>query len=298
MNPNQYVFSFLKLRKGSRGERIVIIIIVVVNGFIECTLEPFLLARILRACYPYCGDVYETAEQDPQELSNKRIHVADASKFLVESMEPLEEERQDVWLRRVLGWLESQRLEGPFLTKDQLLSCIREFQQADSDGTDSRLLLADAFSLVPLTYCQERRKFVPRKMAGHPLSPRLFGDAGAKAFFFRERYQLVLQKTARHQCFSSRLPGAAGFDLRPVEHLLGTRGDTVVVLGMICQLEEGKYFLEDPTGSVRIDTSGTKFTSDLFLENSFVLAEGRYDDAVFQVDAMGLPPIEVASESL
>lgn len=223
---------------------------------------------------------------------------SEASKFLVESLEPLEEERQDLWLRRVLGWLESQRLEGPFLTKDQLLGCIREFQQADSDGTDTRLLVADAFALVPLTYCQERRKFVPRKMAGHPTSPRLFGDAGAKAFFFRERYQLVLQKTARHQCFSSRLPGAAGFDLRPVEHLLGTRGDTVVVLGMICQLEEGKYFLEDPTGSVRIDTSGTKFTSDLFLENSFVLAEGRYDDAVFQVDAMGLPPIEAASESL
>ncbi|XP_077485756.1 DNA polymerase epsilon subunit 2 isoform X3 [Amblyomma americanum] len=148
---------------------------------------------------------------------------------------------------------------------------------------------------------QERHKFVPRQAAGHSGAPRLFGDAGAKAFFFRERYRLVLEKTSRHQCFSSRrcLPGSTGgFDLQPIEHLLGTTGERVVVLGLLCQLEEGKYFLEDMTGFVQLDTSGTKFTADLFVENSFVLAEGRCDDAVFRVDAMGLPPIEPATETL
>uniref|UniRef100_A0A1E1X5R8 DNA polymerase epsilon subunit n=1 Tax=Amblyomma aureolatum TaxID=187763 RepID=A0A1E1X5R8_9ACAR len=226
---------------------------------------------------------------------------SDASRFLLESLSPLDEERREAWLRRLLGWLQAQRLDGPFLGKEELLGCIRDCQRADGDGTDTRLLVADAFALEPLTYCQERRKFVPRQAAGHSGAPRLFGDAGAKAFFFCERYQLVLEKTARHQCFSSRrsLPGGAGgFDLRPIEHLLGTTGSRVVVLGMLCQLEEGKYFLEDTTGSVQLDTSSTRFTGDLFVENSFVLAEGRYDDMIFRVDAMGLPPIEPAVETL
>ncbi|KAH6928322.1 hypothetical protein HPB50_014268 [Hyalomma asiaticum] len=207
---------------------------------------------------------------------------SEASKFLLEALTPLDEDRQDLWLRRLLDSLQAQRIDGPFLTKDDILGCIREFERADNDGTDVRLLVADAFSLAPLTYCQERRKFVPRELAGHSGPPRLFGDAGSKAFFFRERYQVVLQKTSRHHCFSSRprlSTAAAGFDLRPIEHLLGTTGERVVVLGMLCQLEE-------------------KFTADLFVENSFVLAEGCYEDMVFHVDAMGLPPIEPASETL
>nr|XP_050028231.1 DNA polymerase epsilon subunit 2-like [Dermacentor andersoni] len=226
---------------------------------------------------------------------------SEASKFLLEALTSLDENHQDLWLRRLLDSLQAQRIDGPFLTKDDLLGCIREFERADNDGTDVRLLVANAFSLAPLTYCQERHKFVPRELAGHSGPPRLFADAGAKAFFFRERYQLVLQKTSRHHCFSSRsrLPaGTSGFDLRPIEHLLGTTGERVVVLGMLCQLEEGNYFLEDTTGSVKIDTSGTKFTADLFVENSLVLAEGCYDDMVFHVDAMGLPPIESAVETL
>ncbi|XP_077485755.1 DNA polymerase epsilon subunit 2 isoform X2 [Amblyomma americanum] len=227
---------------------------------------------------------------------------SDASRFLLESLIPLEEERQEAWLRRLLSWLQAQRLDGgPFLGKEDLLGCIRNCERATDDGTDTRLLVADAFALQALTYCQERHKFVPRQAAGHSGAPRLFGDAGAKAFFFRERYRLVLEKTSRHQCFSSRrcLPGSTGgFDLQPIEHLLGTTGERVVVLGLLCQLEEGKYFLEDMTGFVQLDTSGTKFTADLFVENSFVLAEGRCDDAVFRVDAMGLPPIEPATETL
>ncbi|KAL3187178.1 hypothetical protein MRX96_025906 [Rhipicephalus microplus] len=196
---------------------------------------------------------------------------SEASKFLLEALTPLDEDRQDLWLKRLLDLLQVQRIDGPFLTKDDILGCIREFERSDSDGTDVRLLVADAFALAPLTYCQERRKFVPRELVGHGGPPRLFGHA----------CPLLLAST----CV-------------PIEHLLGTTGECVVVLGMLCQLEEGNYFLEDTTGSVKIDISGTKFTADLFVDNSFVLAEGCYEDMAFRVDAMGLPPIEPALEAM
>jgi len=69
----------------------------------------------------------------------------------------------------------------------------------------------------------------------------------------------------------------------------------VIVLGMITQLKEGKFYLEDPTGSVQMDLSATKFHTGLFTENCFVLAEGSYDDGIFYVNAIGLPPPEESS---
>ncbi|KAH8022064.1 hypothetical protein HPB51_021516 [Rhipicephalus microplus] len=77
---------------------------------------------------------------------------SEASKFLLEALTPLDEDRQDLWLKRLLDLLQVQRIDGPFLTKDDILGCIREFERSDSDGTDVRLLVADAFALAPLTY--------------------------------------------------------------------------------------------------------------------------------------------------
>lgn len=85
--------------------------------------------------------------------------------------------------------------------------------------------------------------------------PGLFGDADTKAFLFRERYKLVMQKTARHPCFSMSSASVATscasahaddedgmFRLLPVEHLLGASGsDKVVVLGMLTQLKEVRF---------------------------------------------------------
>ncbi len=86
------------------------------------------------------------------------------------------------------------------------------------------------------------------------------------------------------------------FQLRPVEFLAGssTKVEGVVVLGMISQLKEGKYYIEDNTGNMELDISETKFHSGLFAETCFVLAEGSYDEGIFHVNAMGLPPPETA----
>ncbi|KAJ6654017.1 hypothetical protein lerEdw1_007526 [Lerista edwardsae] len=138
-----------------------------------------------------------------------------------------------------------------------------------------------------------------------------------------------VQRTHRHELFT---PSAIGtcpdesrskFQLKAVDSLLGNSAKVggVIVLGMLTQLKEGKFFLEDPTGVVQLDLSKAisficavvlfinvmlplncwhQFHSGLYTESCFVLTEGTanfyflgwYEDEVFHVDAFGFPPTE------
>uniref|UniRef100_A0A3Q3JZ54 DNA polymerase II subunit 2 n=1 Tax=Monopterus albus TaxID=43700 RepID=A0A3Q3JZ54_MONAL len=62
---------------------------------------------------------------------------------------------------------------------------------------------------------------------------------------------------------------------------------------MITQLKEGKYYLEDPSGTVQLDMS--KFHNGLYTESCFVLAEGWYEESVLHVNGFGFPPTEPSS---
>lgn len=89
------------------------------------------------------------------------------------------------------------------------------------------------------------------------------------------------------------------YNLKSVEYLIGSSSKLtdLIVLGMITQMVEGKYHLEDATGSVELDLSETTFHTGLYTENCFVLAEGSYEDKVFHITAIGLPPPEPAHMS-
>ena len=122
-------------------------------------------------------------------------------------------------------------------------------------------------------------------------------------YVFGFRHTLLHQRTLHHELFTPVLQGVEWesekkkFNLYDIEFLTGctSKLNDLVVLGMITQLKEGKYYLEDPTGAVQIDLSLCKYHTGLFTENCFVLAEGFYDDGIFNVMAIGLPPPEEAS---
>ena len=58
------------------------------------------------------------------------------------------------------------------------------------------------------------------------------------------------------------------------------------------QFKSWSYYLEDPSGVVKLDLTETKFHTGLYTRKCFVLAEGWYDDEVFHVKALGFPPAE------
>ncbi|NXY36448.1 DPOE2 polymerase, partial [Pomatorhinus ruficollis] len=157
-----------------------------------------------------------------------------------------------------------------------------------------------AFDIPRYIYNSERKKFLPLSMTDLP-GPSLFGTARDKAELFRERYSILQQRTHRHELFTPSPVVAhpddskSKFQLKTVETLLGNTAKVgeVIVLGMITQLKEGKYFLEDPTGVVQLDLSKAISFCWLFCCSKPFL--GWYEDEVFHVNAFGFPPTEPAA---
>ncbi|KAK8294503.1 hypothetical protein V6Z12_D05G004000 [Gossypium hirsutum] len=70
-------------------------------------------------------------------------------------------------------------------------------------------------------------------------------------------------------------------------------------MGVISQLEDGHFYLEDLTAAVEIDFSKAKITTGFFTENTIIVAEGEMlSEGIFQVITCGFPPLENRDKSL
>lgn len=95
----------------------------------------------------------------------------------------------------------------------------------------------------------------------------MIAPASSKVDFFLQRYKIIHQRTLRHELFSpctlsetmSKADGRKKFQLKPIEYLLSstTQLDDIIVLGMIVQLKENKFYLEDPTGHLLLNLTET-----------------------------------------
>lgn len=132
----------------------------------------------------------------------------------------------------------------------------------------------------------------------------------AKSNMFRARYDLVRSKTLRNDRFKPPLSGvsttarkSAYFELTGVESLPSRKGDCLV-LGMLTQLEDGVWYLEDTNGAVRLDLSQANVTAGLHTDGSFVIIQGVLVDdndesgPTFHVSAMGTPPLELRENTI
>uniref|UniRef100_A0A672HCR2 DNA polymerase epsilon subunit n=1 Tax=Salarias fasciatus TaxID=181472 RepID=A0A672HCR2_SALFA len=197
----------------------------------------------------------------------------DASKYLVEVLESVSSSELEDVIEKVLDAVEKQPRTFSLSHHTRLYA---EFAWCHQ-GVDNVFNIIGAFDVPRYIYSAERKKFIPIGMTSHP-APSLCGSAKDKAELFRERYTL-LQQVGDCDCYP----------------LLGSTAKLgeVIVLGMITQLKEGKYYLEDPSGTVQLDMS--KFHNGLYTESCFVLAEGWYEDSVFHVNGFGFPPTELSS---
>ena len=225
----------------------------------------------------------------------------DATSTLLECLGPYSESQHFLEIiDQIIEAVQKQDLKSPLVSREVVETAVEECNTETDSDSDKALVVIDAFDIPSFAYNPDQRKFLPVPKS----SLKLHSSATSKAKLFRERFNLIYQRTVRHELFSPPVLGQADqgtpkFKLRSVEYLLSTSGldEKIIVLGMLVQLKEGKYHLEDLTGVVEMDLSRCVFQTGMFVESSIVLAEGVYNDDVFHVEGIGFPPIEAANET-
>ncbi|KAL4613102.1 DNA polymerase epsilon subunit 2 [Arapaima gigas] len=223
----------------------------------------------------------------------------EASKYLVEVLQSVSELELDDTIERLLDAVEKQPLCSSMVELCVVETAVQECSQSCDETIDNVFNIIGAFDVPRYIYSSERKKFVPLAMSSQSI-PSLCGTARDKAELFRERYTILQQRVHRHELFTPPVIGTTPeegqnkFQLRTVEALLGSTAKVgeVIVLGMVTQLKEGKFYLEDPTGTIQLNLSKAISFLGLYTECCFVLAEGWYEDSVFHVNAFGFPPTE------
>lgn len=224
----------------------------------------------------------------------------EASAFLVDQLIQLSAKERQKLIDKIIKRLLRQCLSQPVLEKDHIEVAYKECSTSGLEETETVLNVIDAFNIPKLHYDNDRKRFVKNVNTTNSL----FSEPKVKAQFLIDRYTLIWQRTVRNKLFAQEIiPGVENekrFNLRKIEVLLSSsnRIEEVIVLGLLTQLTEGKFYLEDPTGSIALDMSQTKYHSGLFTESSFVLAEGYFDDQTLYVMGLVLPPSETRESSL
>ncbi|XP_058766140.1 DNA polymerase epsilon subunit B-like [Vicia villosa] len=215
---------------------------------------------------------------------------------------------QDEATDLVLDQLEHESIKSTVIDVEPVQRVVNLLLEADEAGetfetfassSSSAIVIIDVFDVPRYKYDAIRRNFYQ-----YPGSLSLHGDAAAKSALYRDRFLLLSQRLSRHQDFSkpafeSELSQFRSREISPIQSLVGQKGRRWV-MGVISQLEDGHFYLEDLTASVKISLSDAKITTGFFLENTIVVAEGEMISAegIFQIYSCGFPPPEDRDKSL
>ncbi|EPS66015.1 hypothetical protein M569_08761, partial [Genlisea aurea] len=193
----------------------------------------------------------------------------------------------------LLDELHESSLKSSILDKEsvqKVVGLLRKAEEADvlenptSSGSRFGFRIIDAFDFPKFRYDPIRKLF--HKVTG---TIPFHGDASGKISLYRDRFHLLSQRLSHDPHFSrpvfdSDTSAYGTCQISQIQSLVGQTGKKWV-MGLICQLEDGHFYLEDLTAAVEVDLSTNhKITTGLFVENTIVLAEGEMSlDGIFKV---------------
>ncbi|MCO5615087.1 hypothetical protein L7F22_069375 [Adiantum nelumboides] len=203
----------------------------------------------------------------------------------------------DEALEQISQEIDKLSLKSNILSKEAIQAVLASL--TGSSYNDQNVLhIIDAFEVPRLTYDPIRKLFY-RCSENLPIH----GDAQSKASLYRDRLQLLHQRLIRDKhfakpAFNFESNRAGSCEMTPLQSLIGCTGKRWV-MGVISQLEDGRFFLEDLTASIPVDLTQAKITTGLFVENTVIVAEGELQpNGTFQVLTCGFPPMETRAVSL
>ena len=184
------------------------------------------------------------------------------------------------------------------------------------------VMIQSAFEVPKFRFSALRKLFLPDPSTTTP-TRSIYASPETKLSLLRDRYDILHQRLLRNPIFSPPIIQDKSLQdnycrLTPISGLPRTScssGNTLLcVFGLIRQLSDNLFGLEDTSGVVPVSLSSTKTTDGLFTVGSFVIAEGFIRECtdeetalgmgiggggvLFQVETMGFPPPETRKETL
>ncbi|KAH0436727.1 hypothetical protein IEQ34_026355 [Dendrobium chrysotoxum] len=230
------------------------------------------------------------------------------------------QDAEDEALDLLLDEIDKESLKSSILDGEAVRRVVNLLLEAETavDPTSpavssrSALRVIDAF-VIP-RFCYDPIKQVFYEYIGK-LS--IHGEATDKSALYKDRYQLLLQRLTRDKYFSkpvfdAEMVDSESCEITPIQSLIGCIGRRWL-MGVISQLEEGHFYLEDLTAAIPIDLANAisflhffhvlmnlhKITSGFFVENTLIVAEGELlSNGIFKVNTCGFPPLEDRDDSL
>ncbi|TPX59514.1 DNA-directed DNA polymerase [Powellomyces hirtus] len=155
----------------------------------------------------------------------------------------------------------------------------------------------DAFDVPRWKFRSDGKSFVEVAQSGH-----LLAGASQKAAGYRDRYDLIKERILRNEAFraSSFARKDDYLEIMPIKNLQGHKPGSYLLFGMLTQITEGKYHLEDPDALIELELDGKiEKGMGLFTLNCFVLVEGLYtEERTFKVRTLGMPLPEPRAKSI
>lgn len=196
----------------------------------------------------------------------------------------------DETVKNICSSLENQFLSGRSIEQEHIDRALEVCLRSGYDHNETIFNVINAFDFPRLYYNQDRKIYLANTKRSILLS-----DADVKAKMFLDRYSTVLQRTKRTFAQTILNNERNHLTLQTVDYLLTLSEiqlDRTLILGSLLQVAEGKFFLEDPTGKVELNVKHAKYQPGFYVENSFVLVNGYYEDKILHVSTMVLPPGE------
>ena len=195
-----------------------------------------------------------------------------------------EDDKEDV-LQKVISEItervEKRELRTTVIDVEVMEDVCASLSTDDNDLQIRKFQLVDAFSQPRISYDATQKSY-----SLDAAKYSLHGNVEHRAEMYRERIHLATQRAhrmgVRMSGMSSRRRAGdteVGDEISTIESLLGDTGVARILLGMLTQPEEGKWYLEDLTGSMWLDFS-TLMHKDprIYTEGSIVLVKGHVSE--------------------
>ncbi|CAH0394578.1 unnamed protein product [Bemisia tabaci] len=224
----------------------------------------------------------------------------EACDYLANQLSAVGYEDRNEWIEKLIECLQKQNIESLILNKEQVETAFVESFKVGEESKEIELNVISVFDIPHFYFDIDEKKFFQKPAS--KFKPLLCGSAASKANLFRERYFILKQLVERNELFAPSLPGTnegTRTKLKTVDYFLSTtkKIDDCVILGLLTQLKERRFYLEDPTGHLEVDLSQVTYHRGFITEGSYVLVEGCYEDLKFHATGVALPPPEPSFES-